>query len=109
MKIYPAMTLIIIALVSISYYGGYKHGFSDGMTEADNNFSRIQYEWLHKTVVATGDYFDVFNGNITKFRGEVIAVTVRPWGTFIAVYNGSTKTLYPEERIEYFSIFDSKP
>ena len=93
---------VIMVSVMIGYYGGHKDGFSDGIKDADNNFSRIQAEWLHRDVEATGDYFDIYNGSSTRFRGEVVAVTVRPWGTFVTVYNGSTKTLYSEERIEGF-------
>lgn len=91
---------IVIAAMIMGFVRMYDEGFSDGVTSVDNQFSKIQNEWLYKTVVATGDYFD---SNGTKFRGEVVAVTVRPWGTFITVYNRSTGILYPKESIEYFN------
>jgi hypothetical protein len=90
----------------IGYYGGHRYGFSDGINETDNNFSKIQHEWLHKDVEATGDYFGVYNGSVVRFKGEVVAVTVRPWGTFVTVYNVSTNALYSEERIEYFKLIN---
>lgn len=97
--------VIIVVLVICGFFGAYKIGFSDGVSSVDDKLSKIQEEWLHKTVVATGDYFD---SNGTKFRGEVVGVTVRSWGTFITVYNGSTGMLYPDVRTEYFNQIQKK-
>lgn len=96
-KILVGLIIIAISIVISGYIG-----YEKGKTAEHTRISNIENQWLYKNVEATGDYFMPSNEGTMRFRGKVIAVSVRTYGTFITVYNSTTKTLYPSESIEYF-------